>query len=221
VKLLSINIIAFVLIFLYSLNCYSGTQKFSHLISLDAQEAKRDLIYYDFEPIKNWHAKPYLNVLKKFLSCYRADVIKNNIRKIYIVNRVYVNGKEIGAAYAAWNKTIVTSASPDMLYYLHHEFSSLLIYANSGLRTAWYKYNGAPYIHSTQFKMMSADHKLRKLGFYYDYSQVSFEEDFNVLAGMFLSQPSVVLREVKMYPRLKGKIKLIKRFYKNIFICSL
>jgi len=160
-------------------------------------------------------------MLKKFLRCYRPAILKRNLNKIFLLGQIYVGDTEISGTYSLSNKAIVLAAWEDMLYFAHHEFSSILMGVYPLDRESWQRYNGAAYIHWTNYKKMKKSRRLRQLGFYYDYSQVSFEEDFNVLAGMALAKPRHTARMIKPYSRIGGKIAIVKKFYKNIFTCTL
>jgi hypothetical protein len=161
-----------------------------------------------------------LPLLEKFLQCYPLDILSKNLRKIYLVDEAYIHGHRVAGTYRMRDKAIILAAYFELDYYAHHEFSSLLMRNYYNYEQVWTSYNKMGYVHHTEFKEMSGNKKLRDAGFLFDYSQVSFEEDFNVLAGYYFDEPKWLLEMSKAYPRILAKVKIIKKFYNKLSICS-
>ena len=198
-------------------------KKYGIQISTNHEEAFEKMQIYSLHltAVSSHQRKIMISLLSESLKCYKPSILKRNLKKIYLVNNIYAGKYEIAGTYSAEKKIIVLAAWKRLGYFFHHEFSSLLLLQDSGFKERWIKYNKLPYLHESDFSNMKSSHSLRKAGFYYDYSQVSFEEDFNVLAGMLLVNPRGTEQKSARYSRILKKIAIIKRFYKNIFICSL
>jgi len=221
----SSSCLLFIITTLFSINTYASSvdrleRKYGIEISFDARQASA-LLSTPTESATQAQRDIMLPLLERFLKCYKPRFLKQNLRKIFMVGVLSLDGVSVGGSYSPYHKIIVLGAWHELTYFAHHEFSSLLMRVLPLDRQAWYRYNGAPYTNWTDFRKMKKNHRLRQLGFYYDYSQVSFEEDFNVLAGMALAKPHLTAEAIKPYSRLQGKLAIVKRFYKNIFTCSL
>lgn len=217
----------FFIVLLFPLNAAATTaeslkRQYGIEISFDHNTAQQAVNTYQtrMTPSQSHHGPLMLTMLETFLKCYRGNVLKNNLNKIFLVGKIYVGDTEISATYSPHHKVIVLAAWQELVYFAHHEFSSILIQSGFPYKELWMEYNGAPYKHWTNYRPMKKSVRTRKLGFYYHYSQVSFEEDFNVLAGMALSSPAATEEAVRPYSRIRGKLAIVKRFYRNIFICT-
>ena len=218
----------FIVITLFSANTHASSidrleQEYGVEISYNTRQAEKYVNISDMHMVyPTSHQKSVMiSLLEEFLKCYKTNVLKRNLRKIFLVGKIYLGDAEISGTYSFSNKVIVLAAWRELVYFAHHEFSSILMRVYRLDKNLWQKYNGASYTYWTNYREMKKSHEKRQLGFYYDYSQVSFEEDFNVLAGMALAKPHLTAEAIKPYSRLQGKLAIVKRFYKNIFTCSL
>jgi len=218
----------FIVVILFSIDAHASTaeslkRQYGIEISFDDRLAEKTVNTYQTRMTHAafYHKPLMLAMVEKFLKCYHPHVLKDNLNKIFLVGKIYVGQTEISGTYSARHKAIVLAAWEELVYFAHHEFSSILIQRNPPDKELWGKYNGAPYTHWTDYKPMKKSTRARELGFYYHYSQVSFEEDFNVLAGMALAKPYATERAIRPYARIRGKFAIVKKFYKNIFICNI
>ena len=206
----------FVIITLFSINTHASStdrleQKYGIEISFDAPRAEKNINIFDMRmvPPTFLQKSVMISLLEEFLKCYKTNVLKRNLRKIFLVGKIYLGTAEISGTYSFSNKVIVLAAWHELVYFAHHEFSSILMRIYRLDRDLWQKYNGASYTYWTNHAEMKKSHRVRQLGFYYDYSQVSFEEDFNVLAGMALANPHITAQEIRSYSRLEGKFAVL------------
>ncbi len=204
--------------------CANGVQRLERVygidISLDPGRARRTVGGIGVTKATPYQVGLMVPLLERFLKCYEPTLLKRNLRKIFLVGTVSIGGVQVGATYSLDHGAVVLAAWEEFTYFAHHEFSSLLMHVYPVNKRLWRSYNGAPYTHQTEYRRMKKSRRLRRLGFYYDYSQVSFEEDFNVLAGMALAKPRATAAEAKKYPRIDGKLHIIRKYYKDFFLCS-
>ena len=213
-------LVTFVVILLsnnsFSLEKTDLEKRFHVKISTDVIEVAKKIEACRFAPATHHQVRIMLPLLQSFLSKYKKNVIANNLKTVYLVGQVAVGNTLIGGTYSLKGRFIALSAYMDLEYFAHHEFSSLLIKKYYNYEEQWVLYNGVGYTGYTNYKAMKANKNLRKEGFLFDYSRVSFEEDFNVLAGFYLYKPSWIHSIGSKNKKILYKVRLLEKFYKNL-----
>jgi len=175
-------------------------------------------------PNKEYNSRINFKV-QQFANTYRPEVIKKYLSKIVFCNKLWLHGFAWPrGTYSLKGKMIFVEIDGhnDTAHMLHHEFSSILLFSTNKLnRSKWKSFNGDKYIHNWRLIHMGwkDDSKIQKNGFLYPYSQQDLENDFNVMAGLYL--PNVPnyndrLKKARRYPRINGKYLLLRDFYKGL-----
>lgn len=111
---------------------------------------------------------------------------------------------------------------------LHHELSSILLrrYADRFPKDAWLRLNppGFAYRHADALgrRFGASDPRLNAgllaKGFVSEYATVAFEEDFNTVVALFMSEPTDAAALAVQHPRLREKLRIAVRFYRELGI---
>ena len=164
--------------------------------------------------------------LRLFLKKYKRSTLNQNLSKIIackVLSRsIY---KWYRGTYDETNNIIyveVGGYANDTEYLLHHEFSSLLLYNSPQkrklLRHQWIAWSNKIYNLDHNKRDWVVKRMLQKDGFLYEYNKVSFENDFNVLSGFYLSnylKGDLRVASNKHW-RIKNKYKSLREFYKPL-----
>jgi len=164
--------------------------------------------------------------LRLFLKKYKRSTLNQNLSKIIackVLSRsIY---KWYRGTYDETNNIIyveVGGYANDTEYLLHHEFSSLLLYNSPQkrklLRHQWIAWSNKIYNLDHNKRDWVVKRMLQKDGFLYEYNKVSFENDFNVLSGFYLSnylKGDLRVASNKHW-RIKNKYKSLREFYRPL-----
>lgn len=175
----------------------------------------------------------FFRVANSFLNKYPENVIKENIKYIYLLDEITVQGNSYAGTYSAEKASLYVlnqrGAKPSTLEgILHHEFSSILLHkynfdTNEWLLThregfyyeiekdptfAWMLING--HVDSVD------DDNLLEQGLLRQYAHTGIENDFNIYADVIFSDPSRMKHLIQNYPVIARKYRVFKQFYLSI-----
>ena len=164
--------------------------------------------------------------LRLFLKKYKPSTLSQNLSKIIACKKLSRSIYEwYRGTYVETNNIIYVEVGGninDTEYLLHHEFSSLLLYNNpqkqNFLRQQWMEWSNKEYNLDHNKRDWTVKKSLQKDGFLYEYNKVSFENDFNVLSGFYLSnylKGDLRLASTK-HRRIKNKYKSLREFYRPL-----
>lgn len=170
-----------------------------------------------------------LEIIRKAMERYPADLLKRNLRRVYITSRLSFYGLPYGGTnsldtlYLANRGRRWGFSDRYLEESFHHEFSSILLrnYSDRFDEDRWSATNGPQFTYrgdgtqavregtaSTRYSP-----RYHEQGFLAQYATASIEEDFNMMAeGVFSGNPRF-WQAVDQYPRLRAKMKEIVRFY--------
>ena len=171
--------------------------------------------------------KPQLDAVKRAMSRYSPELIRQNISRVYIVNGLSFYGLDYGGTYshdrvylvACKHNTGIVEAS------FHHEFSSILLrnHGNRFPKNDWfaelppgtqYRFGGVEALRSGEISLAWSP-QFHAQGFLCEYGKASFEEDVNTFAeALFTGQG--VFRLAAQYPRIARKVHLLVSFYSSL-----
>lgn len=201
------------------------------IISSSASAAEIQLGYHNIKTqiectkpkLKYIHAqRPEIDL---FLNKYKAKIIKKHLNKIVLCDKLSRYGLSwIRGTYDIDKKIIFLEIDEhdDTLYLLHHEFSSILLLRSQKLdKNKWKSYNKEGYIKNWKLIDMrwKTSQSLQKKGFLFPYSQQSLEDDFNVMAGLYLPNYfnyNQKLLDGRKHHGINKKFLLLKDFYKEL-----
>ena len=176
---------------------------------------------------KNIHANRASKKIESFLRIYKNSIVKSHLNRIVLCGHLKrYNLDWIRGTYNVKNKTIWLEVDDhkDVLFILHHEFSSLLMHNYKKINAnQWIKHNNGDYIKSWQKQKWDwqPNDTLRRNGCLYSYSQQALEDDFNVMSALYLAgvpSYSRMLKDASKFHRIKEKLNIVKRYYKEILI---
>ena len=171
--------------------------------------------------------------LERFSKKYPLDILKNNLREVYLAKELTYKGNSFGGSYRAGIILMSYDHHYDTIQFVekefHHEFSSILMKdrKNKFYRDVLYswrrnsgKYYGSVKIHKVTWEDeddgRGTSRELLKNGFLVKYGRTGYENDFNTYAETLFTTPRKIARYSKRYPKVKRKTKIIKEFYCKI-----
>lgn len=171
-----------------------------------------------------------LNLVDEFFSPYPADLIRAEIRDLYFVDSLKINGKPAaGQAMVGRKKFLINcNSTPNRLETLktfHHEFAHLVVGQNNRAFPLgqWLKANPPEwkYRHDywTSKRQITSDQPNEKLlqdGFIREYGQESVEEDIATISEELFTNPEKVISLSKQYPALNKKVHLLVEFFSKL-----
>lgn len=164
--------------------------------------------------------------IKTFLSHYRKDFIKNNLKKIVVCKELSrFDLSFYRGTYDNGSKTIFVEVGNgelnDTEYVLHHELSSLVWYSkmNNYLRNRWN--SNSNFIYELDNNISSdwtTDEKGQEAGALYRYCKTTPENDFNVVAAFYIADylRPLTIMAAKKHKRINNKLQIIKEVYVGI-----
>lgn len=168
-----------------------------------------------------------MKIIKNALAKYPRELIKSNLKKIYILKMIEFYGQEFGGTNSS-DAVYITNGGENLGYtngYIeqtfHHEFSSILLrnYSNLLKREEWISNNALPYgdggVQALKESKDSQDidTMLNSKGFISQYATSDFENDFNTFAENLFYPSDEFYNAVKNYPKIRQKLDLILEFY--------
>jgi len=169
-------------------------------------------------------------LVKRAMAKYPVSVLKQNIRKIYVLRSMSFYGQAFGgtnsldAVYLTNNGVSMGYTDTYIEQVFHHEFSSVLLRNfPADLDTgAWKHNNTAPYGKGGVYALQSVsagtsfDSLYWQHGFLYQYAQSDMENDFNSFAENIFAPNSMFWDAVSRYPALRNKLDLVIAFYNRL-----
>jgi hypothetical protein len=170
--------------------------------------------------------KRFKQELRLFINKYKKTTLSRHLNKIVACKKLarsiydwyrgtYVEDKNV--MYVE-----VGGSLNDTEYILHHEFSSLLLYNNGTKRKAlqrqWDQWSNKDYNLDHNKRDWAVKRDLQRDGFLYEYSKLSFENDFNVMAAFYMSNYLKYNLRVasNKHWRIKNKYKTLREFYRPL-----
>lgn len=174
--------------------------------------------------------KRSFEIISRAISKYKPEVIRKNLKRVYIVNTLNFYGMDYGGTYSN-QRVFISNKGAEQGYTddfiertFHHEFSSVLLenYSRFINREKWSSYNLEEYGEGGVNALREGKTKTHieeefcKKGFLSEYSSAAFEEDFNIFAENLFSCNQDFWIAVNKYDRLKKKYALMVNFYTAI-----
>ncbi|MEJ2436522.1 MAG: hypothetical protein P8Y49_01420 [Sulfurovaceae bacterium] len=167
-----------------------------------------------------------LPIIKEFLAFYPKDVIRKNLKVIYLLRELIVYGKIFGASYGKTGIYIKNEhkrhpySKEFLLGTMHSEFSSILMNNYHFPSVSWENANHGNFKYIGRGRDMlgragnySQTPELLTKGLICQYAQASVEEDFNMIVYWLFTQPNRLKSLAKKYPIIGIKLKLAIDFY--------
>lgn len=165
------------------------------------------------------------------LAYYPRGLARRYVSRIYIVDRLYLSGMNIGGTRSADRIYLAAGSASlegghSLARRLHAEMSSILLQANSSLlnRRGWRAANprGFRYVGSGTEAVrrgrtdLGARSDLLAKGFLHTYAMSSMENDFNAIASALFVSETRLTNYAATSSRLRRKVEITKRFYRLI-----
>ncbi len=171
-------------------------------------------------------------IVKAALQKYPVELLKKNIKKIYILKNVTFYGQSFGGTNSTSNVYLSNNGINEGYtdFYLeqlfHKEFSSILLrnYKKNFKEEEWVKYNSDDFTYGNGGVQALKDNKdsenldteLNKAGFINQYATSSIENDFNAFAGNLFLPKNEFIQAITDHNNLKKKRKIIMEFYSKL-----
>ncbi len=163
--------------------------------------------------------KFYSDIIKKELDKYPKELLEKTVDKMYYFRSLYIDGLSCGGTRDAHNKNIYFVKSESF----HAELSSLFFIQNKSKfpLSEWQSFNNGGYTNNGfavagMIVALNYEDKYLKNGFLNRYGQTDMENDFNEFFKLIYFDDSRLEELVIEYKRIAGKVKLTKRFMKDI-----
>jgi hypothetical protein len=190
------------------------------------------------EPVNNKYqfSKVALS-LNEELKKIPKNVIKENINKIYLLNKLVIDEINVGGTYDPSGRKIfikIKSKSGNNLRgqitksTFHHELSSILLkrysFDESNWRNAFdngftYENDKDPFYHLIYLQGEAekiSQSELYKRGLLRQYAETGVENDFNIYASNIFTEPRKMKKLIDEYPVIKRKYEVFRKFYLGI-----
>lgn len=182
-------------------------------------------------PLAAGNVKWASRALRDALAYYPPNFARRYVTRIYLVDRLYLSGMNIGGTRSS--KRIYIAAGSASLEgghsigrRLHAEMSSILFQAHPSLlnQRGWMSANprGFRYVGSGTEAVrqgrtdLGARPDLLARGFLHTYAMSSLENDFNAIASALFTSEDTLATYSETAPRLRRKVKITKRFYRQV-----
>ncbi|MGE0001786.1 MAG: hypothetical protein AB7F50_06570 [Fimbriimonadaceae bacterium] len=170
-----------------------------------------------------------LGVLRKAFAKYPEGFLDRDLKRVFVLRRISFYGLDYGGTNSL-DTVYVTNDGESNGYTdeflegaFHHEFSSILLRNHIGEfdLSAWrqanppgFKYGngGTEALRSGKASTKPSDETMA-IGFVSQYSQASYEEDFNMVAESLFMGPKSFWSAVDRHPVLAKKVRLAISFY--------
>lgn len=165
------------------------------------------------------------------LAYYPARLVRRYVSRIYIVDRLYLSGLDIGGTRSSHRIYLAAGSATlegghSLARRLHAEMSSILFQAHPGLldQRAWHRANprGFRYMGSGVEAVrrgrtsLGARADLLARGFLHTYAMSSLENDFNAIASALFLNEANLSAYAATSPRLRRKVEITRRFYRRV-----
>lgn len=182
-------------------------------VSLDAYEVPRSI-----------------EILKQALKKYPAEVLRQNLKKIYVLKSMSFYGVGYGGTNSTdvvyiTNNGIGEGYTDDYVEKtFHHEFSSILLRNYPGFfsEKEWIKNNKITYGNGgveaivNEQAGLEFDEELMKSGFLVQYAVSDLENDFNTYAESIFCPAQELWNYCQKYPGVNRKVNLMFQFYTKL-----
>lgn len=168
-------------------------------------------------------------LIRKFVEEYPEEVLKRNLKGMYLCKKLMFYGKDFGGTNSATGVYICIRTAAEgytntyLLSSMHHEFSSILMRNYAFPKKEWttllpdgFKYTEDAVGALGTENLLTPMDKYHKDGFVCLYSKSSMEEDFNTIADYLFNQRTALLKMANKHEKLKAKIVLAMKFYKTV-----
>jgi hypothetical protein len=171
-----------------------------------------------------------LSIIKSALDKYPEEMLKNNLKKVYLLGALKFYGLSYGGTY--YDNKIYLCIKDSALGYdskyiekaFHHEFSSILLKNYSIDELEWEYLNHSEFEYGDGGKealksgsaRLDFDAKYNKMGFLNQYSTASFEEDFNEICANLFASSNRFWNLTGNYTRIRKKALMAIDFYSKI-----
>lgn len=188
--------------------------------------------HVEIDKLKKGQFLSYINILKKALSKYPPDLIKNTLTEVFIGgpytenDAVIVGMYEKSKIYLFYNHKWGDNTPLFLEQTFHHEFSSILIKKYNFPAFDWLKLNPPDFFYIINPKKIdkymnsvgsyAATESMLKDGVVSAYGMVNAENDVNTYAETIFTQPEIMKHYIASYPVIAKKYKMLKHFYLSI-----
>jgi hypothetical protein len=170
-------------------------------------------------------------ILTEEMQKYPISVLKNNLKKVYILSYLEFYGVEYAGTNSKDTVYIVTKegelgyTDTFLRKTFHHEFSSILLRNHSKLfpRERWsfyteleYGKGGSEFLKNNEHLSLDAHNftpEYNRKGFINSYGTASLEEDINRFAEYLFVPNDEYENVVQMYDNIRAKSEILKDFY--------
>jgi hypothetical protein len=186
------------------------------------------------KPISLANLCHYLPILVAELEKYPADVLRENVASIYLLDSLmffdvaYGGTAMDGSVYLTGGSQLDGYSDDYFRALIHHELSSILIAAYPFPTDQWTSANPSAFRYTelngdTLQKIARTDNNksdeaLYLSGFLSSYGRTTLENDVNLYAEFALSNPNRLRELSARYPRVAQKTRILEKFYKQIAI---
>ncbi len=181
------------------------------------------------EPIEHNELLRTIPLIRGFVVEYPEDILKKNLKGIFLCKTLQFYGKDFGGTNSADGVYLCVKSkelgytNQFLLSSMHHEFSSILMRNYPFPNKAWEALNPKGFSYTEDAvgalgkdDLLKPHAKYHEMGFICLYSQSSVEEDFNTIADYLFNQRPALLQMAQEYPKLRAKIQLAMKFYKQV-----
>lgn len=173
-----------------------------------------------------------VRIVKSALEKYPPALVKQNLKKVYVVDTLVFYGASIGGTYATGKVYLVNTGIVDgytdqfIERAFHEEYSSILFRTHSTYfrRAAWTAINPPDFVYGTSgydparddFVALVYDPELNAEGFVHLYATTDLENDFNAIASRLFVGEEEFWQIADEYGKIKEKMLLVIDFYRQI-----
>jgi hypothetical protein len=169
-----------------------------------------------------------IHIIKNALEKYPEEIISNNLRKVYLLDRMSFFGVSYGGTCSDVN-VYITNRGYKGFYIeqtLHHEFSSILWknHRSSFKEQEWLSLNPENFTYGNggvdaiknNRSSIDPDEKFNRLGFINEYATSDLEEDINCNAEYLFLPNEQYYQLLLKYDVIRKKRELLIEFYHNL-----
>ncbi|HHJ15676.1 MAG TPA: hypothetical protein ENJ80_03165 [Gammaproteobacteria bacterium] len=184
------------------------------------------------EPMTKANLCRYLPVLAHELDKYPADVIRQNLATVYLLNSLGFFGVQYGGTsldhsiYLTGGNTVEGYDDSYFATLFHHEMSSIFFRNYDFPTEEWNSVNPGRHVYAKSDRQIlqaitdgeddGGDESLYSEGFLSKYGYSTLENDFNLYAEMAFTHPRQLRQLAEKYPRIRKKSELLRKFYTGI-----
>jgi len=189
-------------------------------------------IYAAAEPLLLSEVDRFYKILEREIKKYPQKLLKENIKNIFVMDRLTFHDTYVGGSYA--NKTIYITnprilgqhSDLDVESTFHHELSSVFLLYHPGYfeKKKWLGINDEKFNYGKggleEIRNNKASRKfdaiLNSQGFLHEYALSSLENDFNSFAESIFVGDTRFWDIVDKYPKIEMKLNILIDFYSKL-----